>query len=262
MSYLTEVCFLFDKSKYPFMNKLFELFKNITEVANSKIYLKRTNNQFFPKITLDNSSPENGVSVNFTSDNNSKEIQIINVTSSEKLSNELYSYISIDELINRFNKNNISIKMMDHIGFNLPWFSNGIHPKIKLLRKELSEYCLYHKFPSGEPWDFILPGLKEEIKKSKAINYDLIRKPKLEIVSFDKCSKPIIQFDVTCTFSKDKFKDIFPEGIYDSNLGNIWIYLDNPFEIDFCLVLNEETNGDWSNYFKGNRLLSSDPYSI
>ncbi len=54
----------------------------------------------------------------------------------------------------------------------------------------------------------------------------------------------------------EKLKQLFPEAIADDELRNIWVYLKNPYELDFCLVLNEPTDTDWSGFFEGHRLES------
>lgn len=255
MGYLKEIVFCFDKNHKLFTDNFFRLLNNVTETNNLNTFLKISNNLYLPRVIINKTSSEKGINVNFKSDDYITTIQVKNETQIHKKNNEKYSSIELNEISNRFDNNNISITKIDHIGFNLPWFSDGIHPKIKILRKNISQKCLYHKFPGGEPWDFIIPGLKEEIDCSNIIDYKLIRKPKIEIVSFDKCSKPIIQFDVCCSCKKELFPELFPEGLYDSNLGNVWVYIQNPFNIDFCLVLNENSEGDWSNYFEGNRII-------
>jgi hypothetical protein len=72
-------------------------------------------------------------------------------------------------------------------------------------------------------------------------------------VSFEKSSKPIIQIDCITTIDYKKLKALFPEAIADDELKNVWVYLDNPYELDICLVLNEP-GSDWSSFFEGNRL--------
>lgn len=55
----------------------------------------------------------------------------------------------------------------------------------------------------------------------------------------------------TLDFAQIKY--IFPEGIADSELRNVWVYLENPYGIDICLVLGENS-ADWSDPFTGHRL--------
>jgi hypothetical protein len=102
---------------------------------------------------------------------------------------------------------------IDHVGFNLPWFSSGVHPRILQLREELSSYCLYHRFPSGEPWDFIIPGNRDEIARQEAVDYTMVKRPKFEIVSFDKASTPLLQFDFQMNTSYEILQGLFPEAL-------------------------------------------------
>jgi hypothetical protein len=88
---------------------------------------------------------------------------------------------------------------------------------------------LYHEFPTGEPWDFIIPGDTHEIDHHKAVDYTKIRRPKFEVVSFDKASTPLIQFDVGVNLNYETFAPLFPESINDPEFRNIWVYLENPF---------------------------------
>ena len=48
-------------------------------------------------------------------------------------------------------------------------------------------------------------------------------------------------------------EELFPEGLVDSEIGNIWIYLENPFGVDICMVANEYSENDWSEFFEGSR---------
>jgi hypothetical protein len=122
------------------------------------------------------------------------------------------------------------------------------------LRNRLKTTCLYHLFPTGEDWDFIIPGELAEITKIKAIDYSKIRKPKFEIVSFEKASTPLIQFDISLNIEYVKFSLLFPEGINDHKMKNTWVYIRNDFDIDICLVLNESKGDDWASFFGGHRL--------
>jgi len=47
---------------------------------------------------------------------------------------------------------------------------------------------------------------------------------------------------------------LFPEGIADTALKNVWVYLKNPYGVDICLVIGEHEDGDWSDFFEGHRL--------
>jgi hypothetical protein len=113
---------------------------------------------------------------------------------------------------------------------------------------------LYHRFPSGEPWDFIIPGNRDEIALQEAVDYTMVRRPKLEIVSFDKASTPLLQFDIQMNTSYEILQGLFPEALDDPLVRNLWIYLGNPYGLDICLVANEFSEQDWSDYFAGSRI--------
>jgi len=143
---------------------------------------------------------------------------------------------------------------LDHAGINLPWFSQGLHPVIQSLREALAASCLYHQFPSGEPWDFIIPGDVEEIRQVKPVEYNTTRRPKFELVSFETDSKPLVQFDLGVDAGYEVFQPLFPEALNDPQFHNIWIYLENPLPLDVCLVINQFGSADWSPFFKDSRL--------
>jgi len=225
--------------------------------VNERLRFSRSDNNFYPMMSIDTNSENKRVSAGFLTSKGCKhEVMIENTTGKIKKNPLKYSHLSIDDITDRFNKNAIMIYGLDHIGFNLPWFSSGIHPLIENLRRDFSSKCLYHKFPTGEPWDFILPSVINEISSSEKVDYSKTRKPKFEIVSFSASSVPLIQFDVQCDEKYEVFSRIFPESIDDNQLRNIWIYIENPYNVDICFVLNESSNSDWSFYFKDSRILS------
>lgn len=254
MDYLRDITFCFDKRFKSFSEKFVKFFDPVTVEENSTVYLKKSNEQFFPQVLFDLESDKEGISIDFDGDNYHKTVKVVNETGQNKESCEQYSEIDLEVVIERFNENDILVTRMDHVGFNLPWFEEGVHPEIAAIRNDLSPKCLYHKFPTGENWDFIIPGTTDEINRKIDVDYNLVRKPKIEIVSFDKCSKPLLQFDISCVDNSLKFEELFPEGIYDSNLDNVWIYVSNPFNVDFCIVLNRSRGGDWSSFFKEARI--------
>ena len=209
------------------------------------ICFNTSNPQYLPKLGL-SSGPVDTPEVVF----DKKRVKIRNTTGIEKDNPYNYTPLSLDEVIKRLRVYPLSL--LDHICFNLPYF-DGVHPDILGLREELKGSCLYHLFPSGEPWDFVIPGTKEEIEGTK-VDYSVVRKPKFEIVSFSNCSKPLIQIDFSVKASYSDIVSLFPEGLHDDNLHNAWVYVKNPYGIDICLVVNEPTEGDWSDYFKGSRI--------
>lgn len=196
-----------------------------------------------------------GVLVQFIrSDNETINVKVKNITGVYKSSPHTYRHISMTEAKKRLFASEIKLIEVDHVGFNLPWFSAGLHPEIVQLRQELASRCLYHRYPTGEPWDFILPGDEEEITNSKQVDYSKVRRPKFELVSFDKASTPLIQFDFSVNASFESFSQLFPEALIDTEFKNIWLYIENPYQIDICLVINEYAESDWSEYFNNSRI--------
>jgi hypothetical protein len=79
--------------------------------------------------------------------------------------------------------------------------------------------------------------------------------PKFEIVSISKVSKPIIQFEFYVhNKSFEELTELFPEAIAVENPGNVWVYIQNPTDVDICFVLNVYSDSDWSEFLKNNRI--------
>jgi 8-oxo-dGTP pyrophosphatase MutT (NUDIX family) len=222
---------------------------------NSVLALHSSDPSFYPKLFVDFQAEQAGVRTDFVlSDGETISVQVENTTGLNKQSPHVYRPLSVEAVSHRLTTAGIRLVGIDHVGCNLPWFSAGWHPRIGQLRRELSARCLYHRFPTGEPWDFIIPGDREEIAKRKDIDYNTTRRPKFELVSFVNASTPLIQFDVGVNASYERFLALFPEALNDSEFRNVWLYLENPYPIDVCLVLNEYTERDWSDFFQGYRL--------
>lgn len=253
MSFLASICLLFPKLTHPFFKEFFSLFTSVITRKNNCFVFKNAMIGFFPEIRIEECDT-NFVTAKFCSSNQeSFFLPIKNITNKQRESVYNYKAISIEELENRIGKE--FCKSLDHVGCNLPWFTQSVHPKILKIRQKLKKRCLYHLYPTGENWDFIIPGFKEEILTNKRIDYSLTRKPKFEIVSFDICSTPLIQFDVCLSYKFEELVKIFPEAIHVNELRNMWVYLKNPYGIDVCLVLNEFKNENWSGFFEKSRLL-------
>jgi len=246
---LQAVTFKFPDQDYG--NRLFSLLAPFGLLGDDKILFTKASPDFYPNIAFCN-VPTTGLMVQFELPGQSIDIEVVNKTGEEKLSPEKYSLIPIEDFVARTKQ--WEFVGLDHVGFNLPWF-DGLHPDIAKLREEVAPHSAYYLFPTGEDWDFILPATEEEIDSNK-IDLSKVRRPKLEIVSFEKASTPLIQIDLSV---RQKFEDIvmaFPEGIADSNLKNVWVYLTNPYGIDICLVVGEHQGNDWSGFFEGHRLAS------
>jgi hypothetical protein len=253
--YLERIIIKFPDTHIEFNNQLALLLDVLGQSKNQVLELTSSDQSFFPKIFLDFQSEHSDILTDFILSNGEiTSVKIENSTGLNKQSPHSYRPVSIGTVNQRFLSSGVKLVGIDHVGFNLPWFSSGLHPNILRLREYLYLRCLYHKFPTGEPWDFIIPGDTNEIVGHKAVDYVRIRKPKFEIVSFDKASIPLIQFDIAVNIKYETFVQLFPESLKDTELRNIWVYLENPYPIDVCLVINEFADGDWSDFFKGCKL--------
>lgn len=253
--YLERITVKFPNTHIEFTNQLASLMDVLGQSGNHVLDLTSSDQNFFPKILIDFQSEHSDMFTDFALSNGEIiSVKIENSTGLHKQSPHSYEPVSIETVRQRFLTSKVKLVGIDHVGFNLPWFSSDLHPTILNLRASLSSRCLYHKFPTGEPWDFIIPGDTNEIARHKAVDYAGIRRPKFEVVSFDKASTPLIQFDIIVNAKYETFSQLFPESLKDMELRNIWVYLKNPFPIDVCLVINEFADGDWSDFFKDSRL--------
>ncbi|MBE3117944.1 MAG: hypothetical protein IMZ50_04210 [Candidatus Atribacteria bacterium] len=253
--YLERITVKFPNTNIEFTNQLTSLIDVLGQSENHVLELASSDQSFFPKIRVDFQSEHSGILTDFAlSNGETTSVKIENSTGLSKQSPHSYKPLSVGTVNHRLLTSGVKLVGIDHVGFNLPWFSSDLHPGILQLREHLSSRCLYHKFPTGEPWDFIIPGNAHEIAHRKDVDYARIRKPKFEVVSFDKASTPLIQFDIAVNVNYETFAQLFPESLNDPELRNIWVYLENPYTMDVCLVINEFTDGDWSDYFKECRL--------
>lgn len=224
---------------------------NFGNIDGSELDFEHSNKGFMPKVGVVFEDVANPKAIFIAEEK--IEISIENKSNQVVESPEDYIEIELTDFLNRIS--GIDVGTLDHIGFNLPWF-DGVHPDILVLRKKLATKCAYFRFPSGENWDFILPASQEEIENG-LVNFDLVRRPKVEIVTFNKSSTPLIQIDFSLKTKYEQLTSLFPEAIADPDLKNIWVYIQNPWNIDMCFVVNEFDEDDWGNYFKGHRLTSN-----
>jgi hypothetical protein len=211
--------------------------------------------KFLPRIKLSFSGEGDDVQAHFfLAHEKMLCLSITNTTGIYKLHPKPYQHLKLETINHRLVTAGIRLTEIDHVGANLPWFGKRIHPQISNLRERLSSSCLYHHYPSGELWDFILPGDAAEISRQNAIDYNMVRRPKFELVSFELASTPLVQIDILSTGNFKSLSALFPEALADPEFKTIWLYTQNPYGIDICLVLNEPSRQDWSKFFSGCRL--------
>lgn len=245
-----------------FPSVLQDLIKQLTVLLDSSlvrtdggIAAKPSNQRYLPTVSLSCDSDEDFAKADFSlSSYETVSVFITDMTGEVRRNPSAYRHLPLPEVRDRFASNGIEIQEIDHIGFNLPWFGRGPHPVIVDLRQRLKALCLYHRFPTGEPWDFIIPGEVDEIKGSKTVDYDKVRKPKFEVVSFDKSSTPLVQIDVAVAMTHQQFSGLFPEALNDMTMKNIWVYIETHCDLDICLVINERSRKDWTPFFSGHRI--------
>ena len=215
--YLESITVKFPAANIEFTHPLVSLIDVLGQKGNRALELTGSDPGFYPKICLDFQSGHPDVLTDFAfSDGETISIKIENSTGMSKQSPHSYSPLSVETVKQRLMTSAMRVVGIDHVGFNLPWFFSGLHPSILQLREELSSRCLYHRFPTGEPWDFIIPGDHDEIADRMAVDYTKVRRPKFELVSFDKTSTPLIQLDISVNASYERFAPLFPESLNDA----------------------------------------------
>jgi hypothetical protein len=255
MTYLESITVRFPDTDAKFAND-FALLTDMLGWGEDRIArLTRSSQDFYPRLLVDPSSGCADTLGDFRLSNGETiSVKVENLTGLSRPSLHSYQPLSIETVDRRLVNSGLKLVGVDHIGFNLPWFSPGLHPTLVQLREILSPRCLYHRYPTGEPWDFIIPGDVDEITGGKPVDYAQVRRPKFELVSFDGASTPLIQFDIGAKADYDTFAALFPESLHDPEFRNIWVYLETRYTIDVCLVINEFTEQDWSGLFRGCRL--------
>jgi hypothetical protein len=193
--------------------------------------------------------------VEFAGDGFRRSVDLVNLTGVERGSGYVYTPVPLPEYLRR--SATLRLLALDHVGFDLPWF-DGVHPDVVRLRAELAPRSAYYRFPTGEDWDFILPATPGEIADGDPVgdpDLSRVRRPKFEIVSLETCSTPIVQVDFVTDRGYPDLVRLFPEGLDDPEHRNVWVYLDTPYGLDLCLVLNEPSGApDWSAFFARHRL--------
>lgn len=255
MPYLTSVEFHLPSKDKSFEEQFKQYLSLVGRVTANGIDLAITNPDFIPKTSLVFEGSEHSYARFSYDDSSSTQVVITNTTGIIKQSPYKYARITLEEFISRMKA--FPLQGLDHTGFNMPYFE-GVHPTILNLRQELKDRCLYHTFPKhleDAPWEFIIPGTKAEISRSQSVDYKLSRKPKIEIVSFENSSTPLVQLDIQVQGKYEDMVSVFPEALHVPEIRNMWVYIQNGFGIDICFVLNESSSGDWSYQFENDRVL-------
>lgn len=253
--HLEKITIGFPGSQAGFNTQLVSILAPIGRRTSFALDVTASDPSLYPRLSIEYQSPRHAVHADFLlSSGETETVDVENTTGARKQSPHGYRLLGIDEVARRLAAAGLAPAGVDHMGINLPWFEPGRHPRILRLREKIAPACLYHNYPSGEPWDFILPGDRDEIAGRTPVDYSRVRRPKFELVSFEKASTPIVQIDLAVPGRYEDFSGLFPEALADPAFRNIWVYLENPHAVDICLVINERSEGDWSGFFKGCRL--------
>jgi len=205
---------------------------------------------YLPLVTL-RFSPAATPMARFLLDDGDVEVALVNATGTARRSPYRYQAIAPAQLRDRLRA--VSCTALDHVGFDLPWF-DGLHPAVARLREVLAPCCAYFTFPTGEPWDFILPAACDELAPDVELDLGTTRRPKFEVVSLDTASTPIIQLDFVVDQPYEQLVALFPEGLASATARNVWVYLAGWPDLDICCVFNEPSEADWCPFFAGHRL--------
>jgi hypothetical protein len=235
-----------------FTNKFLTFLSPVGDINNQEIEFKRIDLTFIPKISIEFNQTINPTANFIFEDQTSHTLEIINYTGKDIQSPHVYTPVDLSTIIDRLA--DMRITSVDHVGFNMPWFE-GVHPDVKILRQVLKNNSLYYLYPNQPLWDFILPGKTEEINNAELVDFTKIRRPKFEIVSFNKSSTPLIQIDLQINRNFDDLAGLFPESILEPKYRNIWVYVKNNFGLDICLVIGQSSGNDWSEILKDSRLV-------
>lgn len=250
---LQQVRFVLPARPAAFGDAFLQTLGEFGSIQDGRFWLRRSDPRHYPAVSVEGGDVVRPT-VEFCGDRATRRVELSNTTGIERSSPYEYTHISLDEYRRRSGE--LRFAALDHVGFGLPWF-RGTHPEVLALREALAGSCAYHRFPTGEDWDFILPASPEEIAGAE-LDPSVIRRPKIEIVSFDTVSVPLIQVDLAVDLPHADLVRLFPEALADARWGSVWVYIDNPYGVDICLVLNEGTGEpDWSGDFLGHRLVPS-----
>lgn len=250
MEYLNQISILLPDQDPDFTNTFTTFLFPFAEHCEGGISFNKSQSGYMPQVKLqftDVNTPQ----VHFELTQETQILELKNKTGLEKRSPHIYTAIMLADFLERMQQH--TIHGLDHLGFDIPWF-DGVHPEILQLRKFLKAQCLYYLFPTGEAWDFILPGTLNEMQLAGDPDLTLVRRPKFEIVSIDKVSTPLVQFEFKTSLKYSEMAQLFPEAIAVPEVPNVWVYIQNSYGVDICCVLNEQSESDWCAFFSGHRL--------
>jgi hypothetical protein len=98
---------------------------------------------------------------------------------------------------------------LDHTGLNLP--TNTIYQAAwDMLARNLATTANLYRYPTGEPWPFLLPATDEEFA-TDIRHFSAGRGPKFELVRDPSLRHPLIQIDIHTDLPRAEIERLFPE---------------------------------------------------
>jgi len=169
-TYLEKIRIRLPNTNFKFMEDFLELMNVLGNIESRVFRLPSSCHAFFPRVELGFQPQRTSILTDFIlSDGESLSVAVENSTRLEKPSPFSYQPLSVESVTRRLTSSDIRLVGIDHVGINLPWFASNVHTQIFQLRKKLSLYCLYHRFPTGEPWDFIIPETRTKLPGARLL---------------------------------------------------------------------------------------------
>lgn len=154
------------------------------------------------------------------------------------------------------------VTRIDHTGINLP---TSLYSKLEWtnLLRYISSVSNLYRYPTNEPWPFLLPATLEE-NQNEITDFGIVREPRFELVYDDYTDATTIQLDIETDLSKSEVEALFPknQGIYFDSLKDIFktIYIDYSefidirFDVRYTGPCSDFESGEWF-VSKGKRIL-------
>ncbi|MFC7192321.1 hypothetical protein ACFQL7_22570 [Halocatena marina] len=113
--------------------------------------------------------------------------------------------VTIAELAERLSDTTVSV---DHTGISIPQ-ANVKHSAWVNLNAALADASCLYKYPTGEPWNFILPATDSEVNQ-EIEQFVLGRRPRFELVFDSVAESPVVQFALRTDLSQEDVESLFP----------------------------------------------------
>jgi hypothetical protein len=123
-TYLDRIVVRFPTCDHKFYVEFTQFFNVLGENKNDIFKLDISNESYYPKLSLDFHTSQSEVLIDFIlSQGEIITVNVVNFTGENRQSPHSYSHMKLDQVIERLNHSGIRLIGIDHVGFNLPWFS-------------------------------------------------------------------------------------------------------------------------------------------